>query len=140
MAKPYSEDLRLRIKEAIEAGHTRPVVAGMFKVGIATIERYMARWRQTGSLKPDKFGGHRRHKLAGHAATVRALVQDEPDQTLAELCDKLGVRGIKVSKSALDRFLKASGLTYKKNTDGNRTKTRRRGRGSRRVALDAETS
>lgn len=128
MAKPYSEDLRLRIKEAIDAGHTRPAVAEIYKVGIATVERYVARWKRTGSLKPDKFGGHQRHKLADHEAVVRLMVAEGSDQTLAELCDTLGCQGIAVSKSALDRFLKSRGLSYKKNTRGQRTKARRRGR------------
>ena len=124
MAKPYSEDLRIRIKDAIDAGHTRPAVAAMFNVGIATIERYMARWRQTGSLKPDKFGGHLRNKLAPHEATVRAAVEADPDQTLMELVDRLGAEGIAVSMSGLNRFLTATGLSYKKNTGGKRTKPR----------------
>jgi len=134
MAKPYSLDLRERVKQAVDEGHTHDEVAAMLKVGIATVERYLARWRQKGSLAPDKFGGHMRHKLADHEAKVRALLKDEPDQTLLELCDKLADSGITVSKSALDRFLKASGLTYKKNSGGDRTKTPRRGGSSRRVA------
>jgi putative transposase len=134
MAKPYSQDLRERVKQAIDDGHTRSDTAAMFRIGIATVERYVARWRQTGSLKPDKFGGHLRHKLADHEATVRALVKAEPDQTLKELRGKLAEAGIKVSKSALDRFLKASGLTYKKNSGRNRTKAPRRGGRSCRVA------
>lgn len=134
MAKPYSEDLRERVKRAVDDGQTHMEVAAAFRIGIATVERYLGRWRRTGSLKPDKFGGHQRHKLADHEATVRALVEAEPDRTLKELCDELASRGIRVSKSALDRFLKAVGLTYKKNAGGGRTKARRRGRRSRRVA------
>lgn len=124
MAKPYSEDLRIKIKMAIDAGHTRPAVARMFKVAISTIERYLARWKQTGSLKPDKFGGHQRHKLADHEAVVRRMVAEGSDQTLAELCDALAAQGIAVSTSALDRFLKSRGLSYKKNTCSQRTKAR----------------
>lgn len=127
MAKPYSLDLRERVKQAVDEGHTHDDVAAMFKIGIATVERYLGRWRQTGSLAPAKFGGHMRHKLAEHEAAVRKLVEDQPDQTLRELCDRLGGIGIEVSKSALDRFLRASGLTYKKNSVRYRTKTRRCG-------------
>ena len=124
MAKPYSLDLRERVKQAVDEGHTHSEVAVMLKVGIATVERYLARWRQTGSLAPAKFGGHMRHKLADHEAVVKKLIEDEPDQTLLELCDKLADIGIEVSKSALDRFLRASGLTYKKNFVRYRAKTR----------------
>ncbi len=134
MAKPYSQDLRERVIKAIDGGHTRNEVAALFSIGIATVGRYVKRRRQTGSLKPAKFGGHRRHKLADHETKVRVLVDAEADQTLLELQERLAVVGIKASKSALDRFLKALGLTYKKNARGNRTKTSGRGRGARRVA------
>ena len=134
MAKPYSEDLRRRVMKAVDDGHTRDEVAAMFDIGTATVERYIRRRRQTGSLKPDKFGGHQRHKLADHDRKVRELVKAEPDQTLMELRAQLAVAGVKVSKSAVDRFLKAAGLSYKKNSRGNRAKTSGRSRGSRRVA------
>jgi transposase len=134
MAKPYSQDLRERVIKAIDDGHTRNEVAALFNIGIATVGRYVKRQRRTGSLKPDKFGGHQRHKLANHEKKVRELVTAEPDQTLLELRDQLAVAGVKASKSALDRFLKALGLTYKKNARGNRTETAGRSRGARRVA------
>lgn len=134
MAKPYSEDLRERVKQAVDEGHPHQAVASMFKIGIATVERYLARWRRTGSLAPDKFGGHKTHKLAKHADKVQRLVAAEPDQTLAELQAKLAKDKILVSVSGLDRYLKAAGLTYKKNTVRNRAKARRRGAGARPMA------
>jgi hypothetical protein len=47
------------------------------------------------------------------STTVKALIEAEPDQTLAELKAMLESQNIKVSAAALDRFLKASGFTYK---------------------------
>jgi len=134
MAKPYSQDLRERVIAAVDDGHTRDEVAAMLKIGTATVERYIRRRRRTGSLKPAKFGGYRRHKLEEHTKEVRELVDAEPDQTLRELCEKLAGLGIKVSKSALDRFLKASGLTYKKNSRSKRAKASRRRGSTRSVA------
>jgi transposase len=134
MAKPYSQDLRERVIKAIDDGHTRDEVATLFDIGIATVGRYVKRQRQTGSLKPDKFGGHQRYKLADHEQKVRELVETESDQTLLELRDQLAVDGIEVSKSALDRFLRASGLTYKKNSVRHRAKTPGHSRSARCVA------
>ena len=134
MAKPYSEDLRERAIEKIKEGMTQSAVARLLRLGKRTVERYEAQWKAEGHVKPKKVGGHKKHKLEPHTAKVEALVAEEPDQTLAELRDKLEEAKIKVSKSALDRFLKASGLTYKKNSGGERTKTQGRGRRSRRVA------
>lgn len=127
MAKPYSPDLRDRVIKAIEAGHSQSAVAKLLKVGRRTVVRYVGMWRLTGQVTTKKFGGHKKHKLAEHADKVKALVKAEPDQTLAELQAKLEEAKIKVSASAIDRFLKASKITYKKNSVRHRTKTRRCG-------------
>ena len=122
MAKPYSQDLRERVIEALEEGHTQNEVAQMLKVCRRTVVNYAQRWRTTGAIEPDKFGGYKTHKLARFADKVKSLVEAEPDQTLAELKSKLESKKIKVSASAIDRFLKASGLTYKKNSVRRRAK------------------
>jgi len=134
MAKPYGEEFRERVVAAVDRGHAHVEVAALFGIGIATVERYLARRRQTGNLKPDKFGGHRRHKLADHEATVRALVLAGPDQTLEELREELARSGIEVSKSALDRFLRMLDFTYKKNAGRKRATARRREHSTRRLA------
>jgi len=124
MAKPYSSDLRERVIEAIEAGHTQSEAAAMLKVCLRTVNDYVRRWRTSGSIKPDKFGGYKPYKLAEHADTVKALIKEEPDQTVAELRAKLEEAEIKASASAINRFLKVSKITYKKNAVRHRTKTR----------------
>jgi putative transposase len=126
MAKPYSQDLRERVVKAVEAGQTRETIAKMFKIGTATVERYTARWRRTKSVAPDKFGGHLKPKLSGHADRVKALVKAEPDATLAEIQSKLAGEQITISITSLHRFLKASKITYKKNAVRRRAKTGRR--------------
>lgn len=137
MARPYSQDLRERVKRAIEAGQTQAAVAERFQIGIATVERYVARWRKTGSVAPAKVGGHKPHKLAEHADTVTALVAAEPDQTLDAVLDHLAGQGIKASRSALHRFLTAAGLHYKKNPLRRGAEAPGRGRGPRRLAPNA---
>jgi putative transposase len=123
MAKPYSSDLRERVIEAIEAGHTQSEAAAMLKVCLRTVNDYVKRWRTTGSVDPDKFGGHKKHKLAEHAEKVKALIKAEPDQTVAELQAKLEAAKIKASASAINRFLKVSKITYKKNALRHRAKS-----------------
>lgn len=140
MAKPYSQELRERVKLAVESGQTQSEVAARFGIGTATVERYMARWRKTGSLAPDKFGGHKKHRLAAHSDTVLKLVREGPDQTLAKLGGELEKVNIVVSRSALDRFLKASGLSYKKNAVRGGAQAQGRGRGQSRGARSAQGS
>lgn len=115
MAKPYSTDLRERVVKAVEGGQSQGSVAAMFKIGIATVQRYMARWRRTESLLPDKFGGHLKSKLSGHKAAVKALVRAAPDATLAELKRLLAEQEIMTSITGLHEFLKAEKISYKKN-------------------------
>jgi len=124
MAKPYSKDLRERVIQAIEAGHSQSAAAKLLKIGQRTVARYVDLWRSTGQIASKKFGGHKKYKLTDHADKVKALVKTEPDQTLAELQAKLEEAKIKVSRSALDRFLKVSKITYKKNAVRHRAKTR----------------
>jgi putative transposase len=122
MAKPYSSDLRERVIEAIEAGHTQSEAAIMLKVCLRTVNDYVKRWRTTGNVEPDKFGGYKKYKLAAHADKVKALIRAEPDQTVAELQAKLEEAKIIASASAINRFLKVSKITYKKNSVRHRTK------------------
>lgn len=53
--------------------------------------------------------------LAPHEETVKALVAETPDATLAELVDRLRKKKIRVSRSALAAFLTRLRLTFKKN-------------------------
>jgi len=74
----------------------------------------MQQWEATGDCPPRKFGGHKRRALAEHEDKVRALVAAQPDLTITALWKKLTALEIKVSRSAVGRFLLHLKLTYKK--------------------------
>jgi len=59
MGKPYSDDLRERVVAAIESGHTRVEVAGLYNMALSTVGGFIKRKRETGSVSPDKFGARR---------------------------------------------------------------------------------
>ncbi len=61
-----------------------------------------------------RTGGRPRHKLEAHAELVDGLLAAKRDATLAELRRGLLEEGVMVSLSAVDRYLKARGLTLKK--------------------------
>jgi transposase len=134
MARPLADDLRRCVVRAVESGMTQVEVAETFGLGVRTVRRYLSRWRENGQFARGKFGGHKKHRLAAHAEGVRQLVTATPDLTLAALCERLAAQGIKVSTSALDRFLRATGLTYKKNAGRRRTKASRGAGGAQRLA------
>lgn len=123
MARPYSVDLRERVVRAVEAGASRRATAAKFEVSPSFVIKLMQRWRRYGTLLPERIGGRKRAKLAAHAERVQALLAAEPDLTIGELRGRLAAAGIAVSRSALGRFLIATGLTRKKrlNTPPSRT-------------------
>src|SRR5580658_5116030 len=112
MGKPYSDDLRERVVAAIEAGRTRVEVAELYNMALSTVGGFIKRKRETGSVRPDKFGGYKTFALEDHTARVKELVAEQPDSTLAELQAK---EYVNVSQSAISRFLHYINMTFKKS-------------------------
>jgi len=107
-------DLRERVVRAVGAGASCRSVAAKFEVSVSFVVKLLQRWRQTGSVAPDRYGGWKRSPLESHAERVRALVAAEPDLTIEELRIRLAGGGVQTSRSALGRYLLAHGLTRKK--------------------------
>ena len=57
MGRTLSEDLRLRVIAAVEAGLSRRAAAERFGVGIATAIRWMRAFKATGSTRAQPKGG-----------------------------------------------------------------------------------
>ncbi|MGH6845573.1 MAG: IS630 family transposase [Methylocella sp.] len=115
MASPYSQDLRERMVWAVRSGQSRHEVARLFDVSASCVIKLMQRVDSTGGWQPRKFGGHKRHALAGHEDEVRALVAEKPDLTITELWQKITALGIAVGRSAVARFLLHLQLRLKKS-------------------------
>jgi transposase len=97
---------------------TQEEAAEHFDVGSATVYRWLALKRETGSVAPRPHGG-------GFPAAfddddiqvVREVVAEKPDRTLAELTKEICARlKITVSESAVVRALKRLELTLKKKS------------------------
>lgn len=114
MPKAYSDDLRVRVVRAVDAGASRRSVAGKFEVSVSFVIRLMAQWRASGSAKMRGTGGRPRHRLEPHGELVDRLLAEKRDTTLEELREALAGEGVSVSRSSVDRYLKARGLTRKK--------------------------
>ena len=85
MPRPYSQDLRVRLIGAVEAGASARSAACLFGVSASTAVKWVARWRRTGSVAALPMGGSFRSPLDDHEAWILALVNEEPDLTLAEV-------------------------------------------------------
>ncbi len=124
MPKPYSRDLRGRVVGAVEAGASCHEAAAAFEVSPSSAIRWVARWRQTGSVAAKPMGG-KRSPLDAHKQWLLELIAAEADLTLEEIRGRLRGRGIAVSASSVWRFCERHNITFKKKacTPPNRTAT-----------------
>jgi len=88
--------------------------------------RLAQRMAATGSLEPSQQGRPPGSgKLAAHATTLIGWVEAEPDITMPALASKLAAeRGVTAHPASLSRFLLEQGFTVKKNTAGQRSRSR----------------
>jgi transposase len=111
--RPYSLDLRERVVAALDnhEGSFRQI-ARRFRVSLSFVTRLMQRRRQTGDLGPKPHGGGRSPALDGAARRrLRQLLQKQPDLTLAEMRQRLG---LSCSLVAIWRTLRRLKITRKK--------------------------
>ena len=120
MAKPYSIDLRERVVAAVLSGRTCRDVAEAFGVSVASVVKWVQRFRDTGSVAPGQMGGHRRRVLEGEKAWLLSRIEAKPDITTRELADELAEREIEVDHTTIWRFLRSVGLSHKKKHSGQR--------------------
>ena len=113
--RAYSNDLRERIVAAVERGeHSLRQLARLFSVSLSCIVRLLQRKRRTGSVQPKPHAGIPPRKLdAATEARLLELVAAQPDATLTELRDRLGVP---CSLMTIARALKRHQITRKKKT------------------------
>jgi transposase len=113
--RAYSNDLRERIVAAVERGeHSLRQLALLFSVSLSCIVRLLQRQRRTGSVQPKPHGGVPPRKLdAAAEARLLELVRAQPDATLAELRDRLG---IPCCLMTIARALERHQITRKKKT------------------------
>lgn len=119
MPKPYSDDLRQKVIEAIELDGMRPSEASEhFRISRNTINLWRQRKAQTGSFspKPNPHPGHS-HRITDWSK-FRAFVQANADKTQAELAQ---LWEGEMSARTISRALKKIGFTRKKNLWVSRT-------------------
>ena len=136
MPKPYSEDLRERVVRMVEAGASCHDAAAAFEVSASSAIRWVACWRQTGSVTAKPMGG-KRSPLDAHKQWLLRLVAAEPDLTLQEIRGRLRRRGIIVSASSVWRFYDRHDISFKKKPARGRTRSCRRPHRARPVEARA---
>jgi len=106
----YPLELRQRILDAVERGvGSAPQVARLFCVAVNTVYNLQQLRAQTGTLQPRPNPGGRQPAIPPERHDeIRQLLAAQPDLTLAQLRDRLG---IPCSEAAVCRTLKKLGLT-----------------------------
>ena len=119
--KAYSMDLRTRVIADCDAGLATGQVAAKYRVSESWVRRLKQRRRESGTIAPKPAGGKRHSKI--DLSRLEQLVDEQPDATLAELRERLG---ISCGLSAMCKATKKLRLSYRKNAPRQRTKPARR--------------
>ena len=123
--KPYSQDLRERIIQTLEAdAATQREVAERFCVSLSFVEKLWHRWRDSGSCAAKPHAGGKPRALKDHAEVLRREVAQHPDATLAELRERVAAQGPPVSPATICRELQRLHLPVKKSRSTRRSATR----------------
>lgn len=122
----YSLDLRRRVLDACDAGHKTKQVARLFGVSPAWVRRLKQRRRELGIIEPlpPRHGRKPKHTQQD-LHRLSQLVEQQPDATLKELQQRLG---LDVTTVTICRWLAELKLSFKKKSC---TRPSRTGRTSR---------
>ena len=94
----------------------RPEATRIFGVGVFSLKRYVATYREGRSLAPKKSPGSKPKLDEGARRLLEADLEERPAATLPQRREFLGrVSGVSVSDSTVSRMLKGIGWTRKKD-------------------------
>ena len=118
--------IRERIIHFYDQGKSTREIARMFDLSVAAVRRVRQQSKARGTLKPrTHLCGRKTLLTEERKASLKKLVEAQPDATLAELGSRLDRR---FGTSTIDLWLGKLGLTYKKNALRHRTTASGRGR------------
>ncbi len=128
MAKPYSEDLRIRAVEAVANGMSRRQAAKVFKVGASSVIRWTELHEQTGTVAAKPMGGSRGTSIEGSDRQwLLRLIASQPDLTLEEMRRELAEqRSLAVGHGSVWRFCEREQLSFKKKSTRHAARQARR--------------
>jgi transposase len=117
----YSQDLRDRVLAAYGRGMKTRQIAQMFQVSRSWARRVKQRWRETGETSARRVGSPGVVKV--DRGKLKELVREQPDATLQELRQRLGLA---CAISTISAALRGTGVTFKKRASAPRSRIVRR--------------
>ena len=122
--KPYSEDLRLKIVQAVRDGMSKSAAARLFGVSLSSVKRYARMARRVASLAPRKGGGRPPKTEEIAEKLLEEDVKERPTATVSERRRFLErTTGKSLSDSPVKRLLKRLGYSQKNGLWGRRSET-----------------
>jgi transposase len=125
MAQPYSDDLRLKLLDAYEAGvGSLRDLAAQFRVSWGYTKKIRVQQTRTGLKKRlvQRRNGPVSRINSEVQALLRGWLREQPDLTEAELHERLAGTGVKVCKSRVGQVLRQMGERRKKNASRSRAR------------------
>jgi transposase len=88
--KAFSMDLRERVISAVESGqYSQAEVSEQYQVSLSFVEKLCRQQRVTGDITPKIYTPGPKRVLEPYKAWICASVDEQPDITLEELCERL---------------------------------------------------
>ena len=121
------KELRERVHEAWSDGDTVKDVAETFRVGTATVKRWVRLKRETGALEPlPRTYGFAPFATEERKAILREIVAEHSDWSQERIAELWSERcGAKASQDMVGRALASMGITRKKSPSMRSSATRR---------------
>jgi len=112
--KPYSEDLRVKIVQAVRDGMSKSAAARLFGVSLSSVKRYVRIANRGASLEPRKGGGRPPKTNETMKKLHEEDVRERPAATVRDRRLFLhSVTGNSLSVSTIKRLLKRMGFSQK---------------------------
>ncbi len=122
--KPYSEDLRRSIVQAVEGGTSKSAAARLFGVSLSSVKRYLRIAQRGVSLTPKKGGGRPPKTDQSTEKLLEEDVKERPAATVSERRRFLEhATGKALSDSTVKRLLKRLGFSRKNELWGRWSET-----------------
>jgi transposase len=132
--RPYSQDLRDRVLNALERGEGPIAIAKRYEVSRVWVYLVRKRLEREDKRTSLPIGGYRKSVVASLEGEIRSWIEAKPDATLAEMCERLlAEHGVRLKASALWHQLDKWGLSFKKNSARQRARAAGRSAGTVRV-------
>ena len=115
LMKPYSEDLRISIVNALQSGMSKSAASRLFGVSLSSVKRYARIADRGASLAPRKGGGRPPKADRTTKRLLEADIRERPAATISERCRflLLSATGKSLSLSTVKRLLKRMGFSIK---------------------------